>query len=163
MHWRTTWKTIQRPAIMKNTDKAPPILVIERVFEATADRLFAAFTEPSILAQWWGPESVRASNPVVDLRVGGRYQLDMLSPDGKLIELSGTYQHIEVPTKLVFTWTWGGENPDGETLVTLRFDPISDHRTRLTLTQTGFASENRRDQHHEGWTSSFRCLDNVFI
>ena len=139
-----------------------PVLVIERLFDASPERLFAAFTDPTILAEWWGPETMRASEPTVDLRVGGGYQLNMMSPDGNLIELSGVYQHIEAPVKLVFTWAWGGDNPDGETWVTLLFDPVSHQKTRLTLTQTGFSSEHRKDLHNQGWTSSFNCLDALF-
>ena len=45
-------------------------IVITRVFAASAERIFAAWTEPDLLKQWMGPGEVTVSIAEVDLTVG---------------------------------------------------------------------------------------------
>lgn len=33
-------------------------IVTEREFDAPRDRVFAAFTDPELIPEWWGPRSV---------------------------------------------------------------------------------------------------------
>lgn len=141
-----------------NPDYPGPVLRMTRTLNATPERVFHAFTDTELLARWWGPEGCTASDPKVDLRVGGTYHLNMQQASGDLIHLSGTYQVVEPPHRLVFTWKWGGENPDGETLVTLDFHN-RDGSTELVLTHEGFSSDERRDRHNQGWSSSIDCLE----
>jgi hypothetical protein len=48
-------------------------LVVRRVIRATPERLFEAWTEPTQILGWWGPEGATCEGAEVDLRVGGRY------------------------------------------------------------------------------------------
>jgi uncharacterized protein YndB with AHSA1/START domain len=78
-------------------------LTIVRVFDAPRALVFAMWTDPTHLAQWWGPKGF--TNPVceVDLRVGGLLRIVMRSPEGKQHPLTGTFREIAAPEKLVFT------------------------------------------------------------
>jgi uncharacterized protein YndB with AHSA1/START domain len=55
-------------------------IVITRVFDAPREEVFAAWTEPDQVAQWFGPEGMDTPRESVeiDLRVGGRYELVMV-------------------------------------------------------------------------------------
>jgi uncharacterized protein YndB with AHSA1/START domain len=59
-------------------------VLITRIFDAPRERVFRAWTDPDELAEWYGPE--RFDTPRdrirIDLRVGGRYELTMVSRDG---------------------------------------------------------------------------------
>ena len=59
-------------------------VLITRVFEATRERVFKAWTEPDQVAAWFGPEHALTPREGIriDLRVGGRYELTMVRPDG---------------------------------------------------------------------------------
>ena len=57
---------------MKTEEKTR--LEIRRVIKAPRDRVYAAWTDPAQLKEWWGPESVRTRNLVADPSVGGKYR-----------------------------------------------------------------------------------------
>src|SRR5881628_1604011 len=65
----------------KSSDKLS--LEIKRFINASPDRVYAAWTDPAQLKEWWGPESVRTRNLVADARVGGKYRWDLTNPEGE--------------------------------------------------------------------------------
>ena len=78
-------------------------LVVTRVFDAPRELVFKAWTDPKIVAQWWGPH--RFTNPVCELdpRPGGAIRIHMRGPDGTVYPMTGTYQEIVEPERIVFT------------------------------------------------------------
>lgn len=77
-------------------------LVMTRVFDAPRDLVFKAWTETKHVAQWWGPKSF--TNPVceMDVRPGGAIRIHMRAPDGVVYPMTGVFQEIVVPERLVF-------------------------------------------------------------
>jgi uncharacterized protein YndB with AHSA1/START domain len=78
-------------------------LVMKRVFDAPRKVVFAAWTDPKQLAQWWGPTGF--TNPVceLDVRPGGAIRIDMRAPDGTIYPMTGVFVKIVAPDRLVFT------------------------------------------------------------
>jgi uncharacterized protein YndB with AHSA1/START domain len=78
-------------------------LVITRVFDAPRSLVFKAWTDPEHVAQWWGPHGF--TNPVceLDVRPGGAIRIHMRQPDGTVYPMTGVYQEIVEPERLVFT------------------------------------------------------------
>jgi uncharacterized protein YndB with AHSA1/START domain len=130
-------------------------LVIDRVFTAPPDRVFAAWTDTAQLAEWYGPEGMKAEIFANDLTVGGQYSLVMKSAEGEY-HLSGEYEEIDPPRKLVFTWKW--KTSDETTRVTIELRPEGDG-THLRLTHTGFAEAEQTSSHNQGWSSSLNDLE----
>ena len=130
-------------------------LVIDRVFTAPPDRVFAAWTDTAQLAEWYGPEGMKAEIFANDLTVGGQYSLVMKSAEGEY-HLSGEYEEIEPPRKLVFTWKW--KTSDETTRVTIELRPQGDG-THLRLTHTGFPEAEQTSSHNQGWSSSLNDLE----
>ncbi len=148
---------------MTQTEQQNLTLTVSRRYRATRDRVFEAWTHPEIMKQWFSPEGVTNPAIEVDLRVGGAYRVEMLTPDGKRPIAVGTYQDITRPERLVFTWAWEGEAEPtdvGETLVTVEFLDRGDE-TEVVLTHVGFPHEEGRKAHEEGWTSCLACLQAV--
>ena len=140
----------------------PRAVVLRRVFRAPPALVFDAFTKPGMLEEWWGPKGYEVPVVDIDLRVGGAYRFEMARPGGERAVLAGEFRAIERPRKLSYTWNWVEGGPfKEETLVTLEF---KDHAegTELVLTHEGFDDPEIRDQHDEGWSSSFNCLDSYF-
>jgi len=131
-------------------------LVLRRVIRATPERLFAAWTEPSQLRCWWGPEGVTCEGAEVDLRVGGRYRIDNLFPDGRVVVLMGEFEVIERPNRLTYTWRVDGSSGDSER-VTVRFEP-RDGATEVIVTHERIPDETVREQHRRGWEG---CLEGL--
>jgi uncharacterized protein YndB with AHSA1/START domain len=131
-------------------------IVIKRVFAASAERVFAAWTQSDLLKQWMGPGPVTVSVAEVDLVVGGAYKLVMNDPEGGTHIPSGTYEEIVANEKLVFSWSWA--DSDEVTRVTIELREVGNNETELTLTHVGFAATEVRDHHEEGWNG---CLDKL--
>ncbi len=134
-------------------------LVLNRHFHAAPERVFAAFTEKALMQGWYGPQTMNVPRCEVDARVGGAYRIEMHGAAGNVAIVTGVFTEIDPPRKLAFTWGWlngAGRNP--ETFVTLTLTP-RDGGTDLELVQTGFAKEEFRAGHIEGWTSSFQDLE----
>jgi uncharacterized protein YndB with AHSA1/START domain len=129
--------------------------VIDRVFNASPERVFAAWTDTAQLAQWYGPEGMTCEVFENEVTPGGRYALVMRSAEGEY-HLSGTYEEIEPPTKLAMTWKW--KTSDEVTRVTIELRPEGDG-THMRLTHAGFAEEEQVSSHNDGWNSSLNELE----
>jgi uncharacterized protein YndB with AHSA1/START domain len=99
-------------------------LVLTRVFDAPRELVFKVWTDPKHVARWWGPH--RFTNPVceLDLRPGGAILIHMRGPDGTVYPMTGVYQEIVRPERLVFTSAAldASGNPMFEILTTVTFD-----------------------------------------
>ena len=107
-------------SIMPNEEQE---LVLTRVFDAPRELVFKVWTDPKHVARWWGPH--RFTNPVceLDLRPGGAILIHMRGPDGTVYPMTGTYQEIVRPERLVFTSAAldANGNPMFEILTTVTF------------------------------------------
>jgi uncharacterized protein YndB with AHSA1/START domain len=134
-------------------------LVITRVFDSPRELVFKAWTEPKHVAQWWGPHGF--TNPVceLDVRPGGAIRIDMRGPDGTVYPMTGVYQEIVEPERLVFTSAAldEGGKPLFEVLTTVTF-AAQGGRTTLTLEARVFNATAEAAPYlegmAEGWNQS---------
>ncbi len=134
----------------------PAELKISRIIRAPRARVFAAWTEPELLVQWWGPGPTTCPEAHVDLREGGSYRLANRDPDGSITWISGTFERVRAPEELIYTWSIGDGGGD-PTLVTVEFRPHAEG-TEIVLTHERFATEAAREMHGQGWAG---CLDKL--
>jgi uncharacterized protein YndB with AHSA1/START domain len=133
-------------------------LVARRLIRASAPSLFDAWTKPDELRAWWGPRPVTCSGAEVDLRVGGRYRISNLLPDGRTFIIEGEFRIVERPHRLVYTWCAG---EDRQSLVTVRFEPRGD-ATEVIVVHEQIANETLRGSHEMGWTGCLHGLARYF-
>jgi len=136
---------------------AKPSLTLKRRLKATPAKVFSAWTDPSKLKRWMGPEGIEALSAETDPRVGGRYRFVMRGADGEEHDVSGVYREVVPNEKLVFTWAWKS-TPERESLVTVLIKPDGDG-TLLTLVHEQFFDEAARDRHQGGWTGTLNKLE----
>lgn len=129
---------------------------MRRIISATPERLFDAWTRPEKLRQWWGPESVTCTAAEVDLRVGGLYRIANQFPDGTTTWISGQFEHIDRPHKLVYTWRIGADTGAPER-VTVLFESCAGG-TEVVVTHERIADVLMRERHAQGWRG---CLDGL--
>ena len=87
------------------------VVRLSRVFNTTAEHLYACFTDPALVAQWWGPEGAVCPGAENDLRLGGRFRFQMRGVEsGELNVVVGEYLEIEPGLRLAFTWQWEGSD-----------------------------------------------------
>ena len=78
-------------------------VVITRILDAPRSLVFKAWTDPKHVAQWWGPHGFTTPVCELDVRPGGAIRIHMRGPDGTVYPMTGVYQEIVEPERLVFT------------------------------------------------------------
>lgn len=134
-------------------DTTAPGLHVEvrRTYAASPAEVYAAWTNPEALGTWFGPTvDLTTIVHALDLRVGGRYRIEMRPATGETHIVTGTYQELDAPHRLAFTWRWENAAVDEETLVAIDLRSAGPG-TELVLTHSRFASEKSRDGHTAGW------------
>ena len=156
-------------------------MTMTRWFDAPRDRVWRAWTDPSELAQWWGPHGY--TNPIseADARPDGSYRIVMHSPEGIDYPTTGRFLEVDPPNRLVFTDEATDMPPDWQAALdahtpstpagtelrivnTVTFEDRDDG-TLLTIT-SAFLSNEERDAVVKlgaisGWSESFEKLDSL--
>jgi uncharacterized protein YndB with AHSA1/START domain len=139
------------------------VLRLERLLDASPERIFAAWTDPDLLRRWWAAQpDWTTSEATADVRVGGRYRLSMQDTAGTIRTVVGEYLEVDPPRRLAYTWQWEPHGdpsaaPGDVTVVEVDF-VAEGSATRVVLEQRGFDGEPERDKHDHGWRG---CLDNL--
>jgi uncharacterized protein YndB with AHSA1/START domain len=126
--------------------QADRTIVTTRVFDAPRELVFAAWTDPRHLVQWWGPDGFTTTTRSIDVRPGGVWRFIMHGPDGRDYENRITYHEIVRPERLTYSHD-GGEDESVEPVefhTTVTFEDIGG-RTRLTM-HALFPSAAMRDR-----------------
>jgi uncharacterized protein YndB with AHSA1/START domain len=76
---------------------------IVRVFDAPRALVWQAWTDPKMLAQWFGPRGFSSRVSELDVRVGGNLRIVMHGPDGNDYPMKGTFREVVAPERLVFS------------------------------------------------------------
>jgi len=135
-------------------------LEIKRFINAPRARVYAAWTDPAQLKEWWGPESVRTRNFTADARIGGKYRWDLINQEDEEMSVFGEYRELVPEKKIVFTWKWDDDDvwENRNSLVTVELSD-RDAGTELLLKHEQLPSEESRDRHNEGWNSVLERLE----
>jgi uncharacterized protein YndB with AHSA1/START domain len=141
------------------TDQQDQEVLITRIFDASRERVFRAWTDPDEVADWYGPQHFDTPRERIriDLRVGGRYELTMVQRDNGA-EFAIGYEIVELL------------EPE---LIVLRSDPMPevgmheptitrvefhDHGTKTRMTLTDGPYPQGRDHAETGWIAAFDKL-----
>jgi uncharacterized protein YndB with AHSA1/START domain len=144
---------------MSTQTATKPSLTIKRHLNAPPAKVYAAWTDPQMIARWFGPAGVESVEAKTDLRVGGRYHITMHVP-GDRHDVMGVYREMVPNEKLVFTWAWKS-TPERESLVTVTLKPDG-AGTLLTLLHEQFFDADARDRHQQGWGGAIDKLEKLF-
>ncbi|MCB0668945.1 MAG: SRPBCC domain-containing protein [Saprospiraceae bacterium] len=71
---------------------------VKRTFEAPQSDVWAAWTEPEILDQWWAPKPFKSRTKFMDFREGGRRLYAMVGPNGETHWALADYTSISPKT-----------------------------------------------------------------
>ncbi len=135
---------------------------IERVFDAPREFVWRAFTEPELVAQWWG----RGNKLVIermDVERGGHWRYVEHSPDGTH-GFEGRYREVSPPERLVWTFEWDGM-PGHVAVDTTTFEDLGDGRTKVVTTSLFHTTEERDGMLNSGMQTgldqSYAALDRL--
>jgi uncharacterized protein YndB with AHSA1/START domain len=156
---------------MARTIKNKNELTITRVFDASREKVWKAWTAPEEVKKWWGPKNFTSPVSKIDLRVGGKYLHCMRGPDGKDYWSTGVYREIVPMERLVVTDSFADEKGNVvpashygitgdfplELLVTVTFEELG-NKTKMLLRHEGIPEGMMRELTETGWSESFDKL-----
>ena len=134
-------------------------IVQEVTIKASAERIFAALTQPEELLKWWAAEGkFQITHAECDLQSGGKWRVQVAGScraEATVSTVYGEYRTIDPPRLLTYTWIREHEDYP-ETLV--RWDlEEKDGYTTVRVTHSGLVSEGLRAR-NDGWTTIVALL-----
>jgi len=120
---------------------------VERTFDAARSRVWRAFTDPKLIAQWWG----RGNKLVIErleLQRGGHWRYvehTARGPEG----FEGRFREVTPETRLVQTFEWDGM-PGHVFVKTIEFEDLGGGRTKVVTTMIIHTTEERDGMLHSG-------------
>jgi uncharacterized protein YndB with AHSA1/START domain len=115
---------------------------LTQTIRAPAAKVFAAYTDPKQVPQWWGFPKGNLQVDRMDVRVGGTYRFLSKTPGGGTMASVGSYVALEPVTRLVYTFQVEGQ--PGALVTTVVELAESAGQTTLTLTLQ-FPSKEAKD------------------
>jgi len=123
-------------------DRDPRSIVGTRVFDAPRELVFAAFTDPKHLAQWWGPNGFTTTTRRFEFRKGGVWRFVMHGPDGRDYQNLITFDEIIAPERIAYRHGGADDVEPVQFNTTLTFEDLGG-KTRLTWHGTFPSAEER--------------------
>ena len=124
---------------------------VERIFEAPRDRVFAVYTDPALIPEWWGPRGTTTIVDKMDVRSGGDWRFRAQDSDGSETAFRGTYREVSPPDRIVQTFEWEGM-PGHICVETATFEDLGD-RTKVVTTSLFHTTEERDGMLNSGMES----------
>lgn len=135
--------------------------LVQRVLSAVPDRVFAAFADAALVAQWLRPSpDVKLTVLSFDFRSGGGYRFAYDVPDGKRMVVGGTFRAIERPSRIVFSWLIDppDEHAGIDSEVTVSLVPRGD-TTEITIHHAKLGRSDADLRHEQGWRGALDLLN----
>ena len=144
------------------TTPAPREVRFERVFDAPRDRVWRAFTDPKLVAQWWG----RGNKLVIErmeVERGGHWRFVEHSNDG-VHGFEGRYREVTPMDRLVYSFEWDGM-PAHVAIDIVTFEDVPTGRTKVVTTSQFHTPEERDGMLSSGMEGgleeSYQALDKL--
>jgi uncharacterized protein YndB with AHSA1/START domain len=141
----------------------PVQAVVVRRFNLSAERVFDAWLDVTLIGRWMFGSAVRDERIVrlsLDPKVGGKFSF-VVNREGKEIDHVGEYLEVDRPRLLVFTWATRDSLPDRSRVV-VEITPL-DRGCEVKLTHVmnpewaAFV-----DQAAGSWTKMLAALEQMF-
>ena len=139
-------------------------LVLTRLIDAPREKVYRAWTDPSLLRQWFAPLPYTTPVAELDVRPGGANVIVMRSPEGQDLPNRGVYLEVVPNERLVFTDAYSAAWVPSEKpfmTVILTFEDEGG-RTRYTARVRHWTEADRAAHEqmgfHEGWG---QCADQL--
>lgn len=155
-----SWR--KRNVVVPN-DNAQREVTVTRTFDAPRALVFKAWTDPKLVAIWWGPHGFTSPVCEWDARTGGVFRIHMRGPEGTVYPMRGVFREVVAPERLVFSNT--PLDDKGEPL----FEILStvtlvehDGKTKVTVHNRVLSATAGAEMYlegmEEGWSQSLERL-----
>jgi uncharacterized protein YndB with AHSA1/START domain len=139
-------------------------IVMTRVFDAPRELVWRAFTDPDLIARWWG----RGNKLVIErmeVERGGHWRYVEHGPDG-VHGFEGRYREVTPPERLAQTFEWDGM-PGHVVVNTTTFEDMGDGRTKVVTVSLFHTTEERNGMLSSGMetglSQSYAALEALLV
>jgi len=105
-------------------------VIVTRVYDAPQKHVYKAYTEPDLVATWWGSEKYTIKIDKLEAKKGGLWRIVERDTEGKKYAFHGVYHDLISPERIVNTFEYEGM-PGHVCLKTTVFDKIGG-KTKVT-------------------------------
>ncbi|MES3024084.1 MAG: SRPBCC family protein [Pseudomonadota bacterium] len=119
-------------------------IVLGRVIDAPRSLVYAAWTDPDQIQDWFGPQGMAIDTKEIDLNPGGLWRFDMVTSDGLRYSNRMQFLRMEAPALIEVEHGTDQDNDPDRWRMLVTFDEQSDGKTVLTLRQM-HPSKHQRD------------------
>jgi uncharacterized protein YndB with AHSA1/START domain len=139
---------------------------VVREFDAPANLVYRAVTEPELVKRWWGAQRGAMTVAEIDLRVGGKWRYVMDASNGQEVGFHGEFREIVPNQRIVQTEAYEGiPDPDESANVNTMTLVEADGRTTMEVLIQCVNKESRDMQiasgMEEGMQESYDDLEDV--
>ena len=149
--WNESFDKLADVLLEEKSRRGKNILVAEpgkqeasmiRLFDAPRETVWKAYTDPKLMARWWGPRKFTIVVDKMDVKPGGIWRIINRDAEGNEFVFHGVYHEVSRPARLVFTFEWEGM-PGHVLLDIVTFEDV-EGRTKVTE-KSVFESVEDRD------------------
>jgi uncharacterized protein YndB with AHSA1/START domain len=132
-------------------------LVLERDIDVPVKLVWAAYTKPEHLRNWFTPRPWTITECEVDLRPGGTFRVVMRSPEGQESPILGCYLEVVPEERLVWTDALlagyrPSENPFLTAVITMEPRGTGTHYTAMAMHRDEATRERHKEMgFYDGW------------
>lgn len=131
---------------------------LHRVFKASPEKVFRAFTDPNAIAAWLPPYGFLCIVHNMEAKNGGTYKMSFINfSTGNKQSFGGNYVEFKPKELLKYVEKFDDPNLPGEMTTTVWFTKVS-AGTELKVTQEGIPSAIPVDMCYLGWQESLDKL-----
>ncbi len=117
-------------------------IVVTRLIDAPRELVFAAFTEPEHIEQWWASKGSKTHE--IDVKPGGVWRYSQPGHNGALMPFKVKFIELDKPARLVYEYGADAVNGPDPVRTTVTFEE-QDGKTNVTL-QLMFMTAAERKQ-----------------
>ncbi len=141
-------------------------VTINRVIEASPERVYEAFVDPDEYAAWLPPEGFSGEIHEFDASEGGTFRMSFNAESEELEPYAstfyGTFEELIPGERIVYIEQFEGDESGmaGEMTTTVTFEAVSGG-TELVVTQAGIPEAIPPEDAAEGWNDSLNNLAEI--
>lgn len=102
---------------------------MERIFHASREKIWAAYTDASLIPKWWGPRALTTIVESMEVKPSGTWRFIHRDHAGKEYAFNGEFLEIDPPSRIMQTFIYEGY-PDNVMVETVVLEEISDTETK---------------------------------
>jgi uncharacterized protein YndB with AHSA1/START domain len=133
-------------------------VTLHRIFSASPEKVYKAFTDPDAMASWLPPYGFVARVISMDFKVGGKYKMSFTNfTTGSSQSFGGEYLEIIPNTLLKYSDQFDDQNLPGQMITKIELRKVM-CGTELFATQEGIPDAIPAEMCYLGWQESLDKL-----